>query len=106
MMTPNLAQELQQISLDLKSAVEKQDYATAQSILVRQRVLLTDLDLNDEQAREYGLQSQQLLEWALMMAKLQRSHQETALAAVNRRQQADQRYAAASQKRDALQWEG
>lgn len=105
-MTPDLTQELQQISLDLRSAVEKQDYAAAQSILIRQRVLLTELDLNDAQAREYGLQTQQLLEWALMMAKLQRSHQETTLAAVNRRQQANEHYAAVSQTRDALQWEG
>ena len=105
-MTTNFARDFEQIASDLRSAIERQDYEAAQSLLVKQRRLLTGLDINHEQAREYGLQTQQLLEWALMMAKLQRSHQETALAAVNRGQQTDERYLSTLQPLHAGQWEG
>lgn len=77
----------------LRHAVEDRDYLRVQSLVARQRAVFDHAGHQHPEARHYALAGRDLTAWALTMVRLQRAHDQRALAELVSFKKASQSYA-------------
>jgi hypothetical protein len=84
--------EIEHSFVALRAAVEDKRYEDVHTLLRNQRPLFEKLNYNDPEALDLLKQGQDLTNWALTMARVQRSHMERSYARLARLSRLDKRY--------------
>lgn len=76
----------------LRRAMEERRYTAAQALLAEQRELFAQLDIDDREACELFQRAQELIGWALTLARVQHAHAERAFTSMLKLKQLDAGY--------------